>query len=681
LVAGFGIEAMAKKHTARWSLKLFGGFELYDPSGARVRLPTKNARALLAYLAVQPGRPQHREKLMTLLWGERSDKQSRHSLNQTLVQIRKAVPGTEGGFLQSDRESVTFVPGPIDVDVLKFRELVAEGPGAAVASYKGPFLEGLGIREAAFDDWLSNQRSELHSLACEALKAERERCVEEGRLAEAIDVAKRLVALDPLREDAHRDLMRLYHETGDRPSALRQYRICAEILERELDVTPASETTRVFEAIKRRETGSEGAGSEGGSRNGDPHHRLGADAAATPRMGSKPSIAVLPFQNMGGDPEQEYFSDGVTEDIITELSRYPDFLVIARHSTFVYKHNTVELGQIARNLGVQFVLEGSVRKVGNSVRISAQLIDASNGTHLWAERYDRTLDDIFAVQDEITGTIVGALGETLQETSVRRALRTDPSCLDAYDKTLQAWSYFKRFNREDNLEARRLAKAAVELDAGYARAHAIVAWTHLMDFSSLWSDDPDEALRDSYDAATKAVSLDDHNSYAYLGLGACETWLGRHDQAVANVRRAIMLNPNDADSHAVFANLLVFAGHGNEALDELETAMRLNPHYPESYLQYLGRAYFTQRRYEEAEKAFERVVTMNPGWPWARLILSATRAALGKIEEAKTEMTEALKISPRITQAHVSKAWPFRNPADLDHLAEMLRKAGLPVTD
>ena len=663
---------MVKEHTARWSLKLFGGFELYDRHGARIRLPTKNARALLAYLAVQPGRPQVREKLMALLWGERSDKQARHSLNQTLVQIRKAVPGTDGGFLESDRESVTFVPGSIDVDVLKFRALVAEGSGAAVASYKGTFLDGLGIREASFDDWLSAQRSELHTLACEALKAESERCVEEGRLAEAIDVGKRLVELDPLREGAHRELMRLYHETGDRPSALKQYRMCAEILERELDVTPASETTRVFEAIKRREKESDV---------NDPSHFLGADAAGTPGMGSKPSIAVLPFQNMSGDPDQEYFSDGITEDIITELSRYPDFLVIARHSTFVYKHKTVVLREIARNLGVQFLLEGSVRKAGNSVRISAQLIDASTGTHLWAERYDRTLDDIFAVQDEITGTIVGALGETLQETRVRRALRKDPSRLDAYDKTLQAWAYFNRFNKDDNLEARRLAKAAIELDAGYARAHAIVAWTYLMDFSSLWSDDPDEAIRASYEAATKAVSLDDHNSYAYLGLGACETWLGRHDQAIANVRRAIMLNPNDADCHAVFANLLVFAGHGNEALEELETAMRLNPHYPESYLQYLGRAYFTQRRYAEAEKAFERVVTVNPGWPWARLILAATRAALGKIEEAKAEMAEALKISPRITQAHVSKAWPFRNPADLDQVAEMLHKAGLPATD
>jgi TolB-like protein/Tfp pilus assembly protein PilF len=667
------METMVKTHTACWRLELLGGFELYDPCGARVRLATKNARALIAYLAVQPGRPQVREKLMALLWGERSDKQARHSLNQTLVQIRKAVPWTDGKFLESDRESVTFVPGSIDVDVLNFRDLVAERPGDAAASYKGPFLDGIGIRDAAFEDWLSAQRSELHTLACEALKAQCERCVEEGRLAEAIDVGKRLVALDPLREDAHLELMRLYHETGDRPSALRQYRICAEILERELDVTPASETTRVFEAIKRREPGW-----QGGSKDADPRHRFGADAAGAPGMGSRPSIAVLPFQNMGGDPEQEYFSDGVTEDIITELSRYPDFLVIARHSTFVYKHKTVDLRQIARNLGVQFVLEGSVRKAGNNVRISAQLIDAPTGTHLWAERYDRTLDDIFAVQDEITGTIAGALGKKLQETRVRRALRKDPSRLDAYDQTLQAWACFTRFNRKDNVEARRLAETAIELDAGYARAHAIVAWTHLMDFSSLWSDDPDESLRQSYEVARKAVSLDDHNSYAYLGLGACETWLGWHDQAIANMRRAIVLNPNDADSHAYFANLLVFAGRAEEALEELETAMRLNPHYPESYLQFLGRAYFTQRRYREAERAFERVVTVNPGWPWAHLILAATRAALGKTEAAKAEVAEARRISPDLTLAHAPKAWRFKNPADLEHVLNMLRKAGLP---
>jgi DNA-binding SARP family transcriptional activator len=190
------METMVKTHTACWRLELLGGFELYDPCGARVRLATKNARALIAYLAVQPGRPQVREKLMALLWGERSDKQARHSLNQTLVQIRKAVPWTDGKFLESDRESVTFVPGSIDVDVLNFRDLVAERPGDAAASYKGPFLDGIGIRDAAFEDWLSAQRSELHTLACEALKAQCERCVEEGRLAEAIDVGKRLVALE-----------------------------------------------------------------------------------------------------------------------------------------------------------------------------------------------------------------------------------------------------------------------------------------------------------------------------------------------------------------------------------------------------------------------------------------------------------------------------------------------------
>ena len=161
MVADFGMKTMVKKHKALWSLRLLGGCELYDPCGARVRLPTKNARALLAYLAVQPGRPQHREKLTALLWGERSDKQARHSLNQALVQIRRAVPDADGGFLRSDRESVTFVPGSIDVDVLNFRELVAERPGAAVALYKGLFLDGLGIKEAAFDDWLSDQRSDF----------------------------------------------------------------------------------------------------------------------------------------------------------------------------------------------------------------------------------------------------------------------------------------------------------------------------------------------------------------------------------------------------------------------------------------------------------------------------------------------------------------------------------------
>jgi TolB-like protein/Flp pilus assembly protein TadD len=410
----------------------------------------------------------------------------------------------------------------------------------------------------------------------------------------------------------------------------------------------------------------------------DRHHQLGIDVAAAPGMANKPSIAVLPFDNMGGDAEQEYFSDGVTEDIITELSRYPDFLVIARNSTFVYKHRVVDHKQIAQDLGVQFLLEGSVRRAGDKVRIAAQLINALNGTHVWAERYDRTLDDIFAVQDEITETIVGALGVSLQEARLKRATRQDPRSLDAYDKALQAWARFWQFNEEDNSEARRLAEEAIALDPGYARAHAIVAWTYLMDFTSHWVGDPDRTLAQAYETARKAVILDDHNAYAFLGLGASENWLGRHDRAIASMRRAIELNPSDADAHATFANVLVFAGHADEAIEELETAMRLNPHYPGSYMQFLGRAHFTQRRYEQAEAAFERAVTVNPGWPWAHLVLAATRAALGKIEAAKAEVAEARKISPALTLRHAPKAWPFRNRKDFDHMLEMLRKAGLP---
>ncbi len=400
-----------------------------------------------------------------------------------------------------------------------------------------------------------------------------------------------------------------------------------------------------------------------------------------PQWSDKPSIAVLPFDNMSDDAEQEYFSDGITEDIITELSRYSDFLVIARNSTFVYKHKVSDHKQIAKDLGVQFVLEGSVRKSGNRVRITAQLVDASSGSHIWAERYDRTLEDIFAVQDEITGTIVSTLGDTIQVEHAHRALSKDASSLDAYDKSLQAWARRNRFSKKNNAEARQLAKEAIELDPDYARAYAILSGTYLMDFSSHWSDDPDKALNLSYETARKAVSLDHHSFYAYRNLGLAEAWMRRHDQAITSFREAIELNPNDADTHAYFANVLVFSGRPDEALNELETAKRLNPRYPNWYLQFEGRAYFVQHRYQDAEIAFARVVTVSPGWPWARLIFAATLAALGKNNEARAEIAEAQRISPAITLAHVPKAWPFKNRADLKHLLETLRKAGLKDAD
>jgi adenylate cyclase len=401
----------------------------------------------------------------------------------------------------------------------------------------------------------------------------------------------------------------------------------------------------------------------------------GASALTLP---DKPSIAVLAFDNMSDDPEQEYFSDGISEDIIAELARYSDFLVIARNSSFVYKGHSLDLKRVASELGVRFVLEGSVRKAGNRVRVVAQLIDAISGGHIWAERFDRELDDIFAVQDEITGQIVSALGQSIQNFQLQESRRKEPASLGAYDKCLQAAAQLPNPDHAPFTDARRLAQEAIALDPSYAQAHAIVAWTQLISFTSRWPDDPGGTLEGAYENAQKAITLDDHNFLAYSVLGLCQIWQRRHDLGIASFENAIALNPNEATTRAYFSVSLVFAGEPEQALGQIETAMRLNPHYPATYRHFRGRAYFIQERYEEAELDFNQATAQAPRWPGGRLMLAATEAALGKLETAHSNVMAVLEISPDINLNNLATNWPFRSEAQFGHFAGLLRQAGLP---
>ena len=393
----------------------------------------------------------------------------------------------------------------------------------------------------------------------------------------------------------------------------------------------------------------------------------------------RPSIAVLPFVNMSGDAEQEYFSDGVTEDIITELSRVPELFVIARNSTFAYKGQSPDVRRVAADLGVRYVLEGSVRRAGDRVRISAQFIDAQSGSHLWAERYDRALDDIFAVQDEITSVIVNTLVPRLLETSAQRASRKAPEALDAYDRTMRGYALFLRFTPSDNIAARAEAEAACAIDPAYGLGHTILAWTYLTEVWNAWVDDPLKSLELGYREAQAAVAADERDYLAHGALGFAELFLRRrHDRAISALNRAVELNPNNADSRALLAAALNFAGRPDEALSEMQTAMRLNPNCPPWYLQGLGRAYFMLGRYDEGIPHLEKLSEARQEYTASRALLAALYTASHRIDEAKAEIEVIRKVSPAFNLAQVAMAAPYKDPGQLDEYVSLLRKAGLP---
>ena len=395
-----------------------------------------------------------------------------------------------------------------------------------------------------------------------------------------------------------------------------------------------------------------------------------------------PSIAVLPFTNMSGDPEQEFFSDGITEDIITTLSKIPTLLVIARNSTFTYKGAAIDVKQVSREQGVRYVLEGSVRKAGSRVRVTAQLIDATTGHHVWAERYDRDLEDIFAVQDEITREVVVALDVRLREGEQARVWSGGTKSVEAWECIRLSQDALNRFKAEDRIEARRLIDRALELDPNYATAWFSLGgyYFHEAESGTRYENeaDQDATLDSAVKCATKAVELDPSLADAYGLLGLCQLSKEDYDLAVATTEKAIALAPNQAENLAMASLVLNKSGKPERALELIKSAMRLCPIYPAWYLSVLAKAYRSLGRNESAAGAFEVSLARNPDDITDWVGLAATLGELGREEDVKRAVATILRLHPDFSIKNYVRRLSYRDPAELTRFEDGLRKAGLP---
>jgi adenylate cyclase len=395
------------------------------------------------------------------------------------------------------------------------------------------------------------------------------------------------------------------------------------------------------------------------------------------KLPDKASIAVLPFVNMSGDPEQEYFSDGLTEEIITGLSKLPHLFVIARNSTFTYKGKAVKVQQISREMGAKYVLEGSVRSAGERVRITAQLVDGATGQHLWADRYDRELKDIFAIQDEITMNIMIALQVKLTEGEQARLQAKYTKNLDAYVKYLQAGEYLVKFSKEGTVLAKQKYQECIALEPGYAPAYGGLAVTYLQEAWHGWSETPEQSGALAMQYAQKCVALDESLSYAHAVLGIIHLVLRQWDKAIEESEIAVSLSPNSADSVVMLAITYRTVGRVEEALSMLEKAMRLNPMPPNWYLHEFGSCYRLMGRYNEAIAMLKKVLDRNPIYLNSRLNLIATFVMSGRVEDARAEAAEVLKQSPDFSVERFLKDFPYKDQNIIDGLRECLLKAGL----
>lgn len=406
-----------------------------------------------------------------------------------------------------------------------------------------------------------------------------------------------------------------------------------------------------------------------------------AAAAATPAAArDTPSIAVLPFANMSGDPEQDYFSDGITEDIITDLCKVSGLLVIARNSSFVYKGKNADIRTVGRELGVRSVLEGTIRRAGNRVRITAQLIDAATGGHLWAERYDRDQTDIFAVQDEVTGQIVSALKITLTPGEKARLADSGTIHLEAHDFFLRGRELLMgpTKNREIFERMRRLFQQACERDPDYSDAYAGLAWTYELDHHNRWSDDPDRSLKTGTRFADLAIEKGPKEPFAHYIAGVLALFSGNLERARAEAETTLALSPNYALAYSVRGIAEIYAGEPLAAIPWLERGIRLDPAFAQQYMHFMGTAYLTAGKYETAASVFRERILLVSTTDLSRAFLASALGHLGEIDEARRVWAELKTINPKYSFSEHIGRLPFRKQADADRIAAGLSKASLP---
>ena len=403
--------------------------------------------------------------------------------------------------------------------------------------------------------------------------------------------------------------------------------------------------------------------------------RTASPAKSVIPLSQRASIAVLPLKNLSGDPEQEYFSDGITNDIITDLSKFRQLLVIASNTVFTYKGKSVKVKDLSRELGVRYVLEGSVQKLSNKVRINAQLIDANTEHHLWAERYDRDLKDLFALQEEIVQTIVTTLAIKISAAERARAMRKDTENLEAYDYVLRGWEYYKERTRSANVKSKEMFKKAIELDPNYADAYVRLASSYMSEMSYGWTEFPAQTVQKAFDLVDKALTLDESNAAAHALLGYFYIFRGEYELASSALQRAIALNPNDASSHRRFAMVALYSGRTDEAIAAAKTALRFDPNISPSAYYCLGSGNYLKGQYNDAIKALKMGVARKSDFVDLHIILAASYAQGRRQEDAVRETKTVLRLDPFFKVESYGEA--FRNPADRKKILDGLRKAGL----
>jgi DNA-binding SARP family transcriptional activator/TolB-like protein len=587
-------------------LTLLGGFGVRRTNRGDVRLPTRKAEALLAYLACHPGEKQPRDRLTALLWGDRGDKQARHSLSQTLLSLRQEL-GEANSLLLIERETVALRADAVGCDVLEFRRLAATSDGlrAALNLYRGPFLDGFSLREPGFEDWLIEERTRLQTMAFSTFLALADAQTAAGDWNAAVSTLNSAIRFDPLAEEAYRRLMTLQIEQGLCNDAIRNYRALTEALRRELKTQPDPSTTAIYQRATARPQVSV-----------PPHHLSGGPAgsevigaepvAPVQRASSGPqraSIAIMPFIDLEAGREGKLpLARGLSHDVITRLAKLRSVFVIAQGTVFALAEKSVSAEEAGRLLNVDYVASGTLRNRDGRVTVSVELVETRCARIIWADTIERRVSDSLTIEDEVVNEVVSSIAAEIELTERNRAILKPPGSLDAWEALHCGFWHMYRFNEADNERAKRFFKLAVRLDPTMARAYAGLSFTHFQNAFLLRLGERQQEIMRAYDMASEALSADDRDPAAHWAMGRALWLRGDHERSLSELGDAVDLSPNFALAHYTLSFVHCQSGDAAAAIRCADRSHDLSPYDPMTFAMLACKALAHARlgQYDEA---------------------------------------------------------------------------------
>jgi TolB-like protein len=647
---------------AKFRLATLGRFQLAGPKGP-VDLGSKKLCALVAYLGCTG--PATREKLMALLWGTHFEAQARQNLRKALSRLRGALGENA---LVADDATVALAPGAIECDVTQFEQGIADNTraslAAAIALHRDAFLADIAIPDEAWNEWLRGQRVRIEGLFVDALLRFAELELRAGQAEPALAAAEHAVAADSLREDAHRLVIRALAAAGRKAEALRRFDQLAALLKAELNTAPDTSTRALVDEIRRPAAAIQVAAVETPGEAAAPASEL-------------PSIAVLPFRNLGADKFTDYFGDGIVEDIVVSLGSLHELFVISRGSTLAFRGKDPDPREIGRALGVRYVVGGSVRRSGKRLRIFVELCEAETGSAIWTDRTEAPLGDLFDIQDSYTASFAGRIAPYIRAAELKRAMRKRPETMTAYDFVLRGLEHVHRDSTFD--QAGEFFDKAIAKEPSFALPYAWAGWWRSILIRQGWSKEPIKDWMTAAQMSAKAIDLDANNALALASYGHLKSVMERdYDGAELFLESAVQACPNGPIAWVLGSFTQSYQGRGDEAIRRAGQALKLSPLDRGRFYCHLamGLGHYVAGRYDEAVKWGKLSATENPGFTSTLRYLAAAHTAAGEPEEAKKVAAEVVRREPNFRLKNY--VIPFRDKALNEEHRARLRASGLP---